>query len=46
MIREIVRPDDYIGQEIEYIIFPINQSPKKNKKSKVILTLIKLSSTF
>jgi len=43
MIREIVRPknknitinipDDYVGQEIEYIVFPISKSSTKKVKN-------------
>jgi len=42
MIREIVKPEntnltinipeDYVGQEIEYIVFPISKSYTKNVK--------------
>jgi hypothetical protein len=50
MIREIVKPQsnrlvieipqEYIGQEIEYIVFPLSKNSSfKNKKQKDIRTL-------
>jgi hypothetical protein len=45
MIREIVKPnnnnlvinipDEYIGQEIEYIVFPLHKNIKKNPKENI-----------
>ena len=49
MIREIVRPedtnltinipDDYVGQEIEYIVFPISKSSTKKVRNNNIESL-------
>ncbi len=33
MIREIVEPEDYVGQEIEYIVFPISKSSTQKIKN-------------
>ena len=45
MIREIVKPnnnnlvinipDEYIGQEIEYIVFPLHKNIKENPKENI-----------